>query len=108
MARKRNCIASIRPLVVEYLDASFFLFPRSNACLFHFMRCVCMLIRLCAPPIYNLFSLLSAAYFCKVQNWRAGVETDIAEVLQSEFVFFNVGKVCNGLLVMGKKQTYLG
>jgi hypothetical protein len=29
----------------------------------------------------------------QVQNWRAGVETDIAEVLQSEFVFFNVGKV---------------
>ena len=27
-----------------------------------------------------------------VQSWRSGVETDLKEVLQSEFVFVNVGK----------------
>ena len=28
----------------------------------------------------------------QVLSWRSGVEKDLAEVLQSEFVFFNVGK----------------
>mmetsp|Transcript_25205 Transcript_25205/g.51825 ORF Transcript_25205/g.51825 Transcript_25205/m.51825 type:complete len:290 (+) Transcript_25205:40-909(+) len=33
-----------------------------------------------------------ACYNNKVLSWRQGVETDLGEVLQSEFVFFNVGK----------------